>query len=250
MKLVRFSVTCLLRAVVACGFGLACLLYASAPWSMALYSITLGCLILALVGVACRAGGRRAYWAGFAIAGWVYILLATGPWFHDTIGRSLATTRLLAVSYPLLIPKERQPLMNDRIWKIEVPMARTNALFTEADVEWLHRGRPSVYVRRPEEPSPSLLVADVEFLRFTVPGSVAEIGVSRADHARINQALSAGMNVFLEPAAFNSFATLWAYPPVTQDQFDEVGHALFGLLIAVIGGIVGRTMYTTRGLAP
>ena len=42
------------------------------------------------------------------------------------------------------------------------------------------------------------------------------------------------------------FTPLWSTPPVTPDDFGDVGHSWFGLLWAWIGGWVGRYFYATR----
>src|SRR5262245_60239316 len=109
MGFVRFSIARLVGAVGLCGLGLACLLQASTPWAAATFSVTIALSTLGLVGVACRRGERRAFWAGFATCGWVYLILTTGPWFKDMISPRLVTTQLLDWAYPWLIPEERQP---------------------------------------------------------------------------------------------------------------------------------------------
>jgi hypothetical protein len=249
MKLAHFSLAQLLRAVAACGFGMACILYASAPWASGLYSIALSLLVLALVGVATRIGGQRAFWTGFAIAGWAYILLATGPWFHDSIAPRLATTRLLAAAYPLLIPRERQPLVYNRTAQLDVAMAPTITFMTQADEDRLRRDGGNVFVQKPGEESPSLLVANAQFLRFSDPGKVARVLISDAEWVRITKAFNAQWNVFLEPTPAKPLAGWWSSRPVQPDQFNEVGHALFALFFSWLGGVVGRHMYATRALA-
>jgi hypothetical protein len=248
MKLPRFSLAGLLRAVAACGFAMACLLYASAPWAAGLYSVALGLLVLALIGVANRAGARRAFWAGFAIAGWAYLLIATGPWFHDSIARRLATTRLLDAAYPLLIPRERQSLFYDRTTQINVEMAPSHSTLTQADEDGLRREGASVYVKRPGEASFSLLVAHAQFVEFA-GHRLARIAVSDAEYGKITQAFTARWPVIVEPTPVKPLAGLWVSPPVQPDQFNEVGHALFAMLISWLGGGVGRHMYATRAIA-
>jgi hypothetical protein len=247
MKLGRFSLATLLRAVGACGFGMACLMYASAPWASGLYSVALALLVLALIGIASRAGTRRAFWTGFAIAGWIYLLLATGPWFHDSIARRLSTTRLLAGLYPILIPRERQPLLYDRTASISVRMGSTLTSLTQSDTDRLRREGGNVYVTRPGEAGPSLLVGTAQFTELAGSG-VANIQISQAEYARISQEFALQNDVFLELPPINPFAGFGSSRPVEPDQFDEVGHALFTLLISWLGGAASRYMYATRAL--
>ena len=41
-----------------------------------MFLLTCGMLCLAIVGVVCRQEGERAYWLGFALFGWGYLLLS------------------------------------------------------------------------------------------------------------------------------------------------------------------------------
>jgi hypothetical protein len=53
--------------IVIVALAIAALRAASAYWVSAMFSITLGLLMTAVLGVASRRGSRRAFWLGFAL---------------------------------------------------------------------------------------------------------------------------------------------------------------------------------------
>jgi len=64
-----------------------------------------GSLLLMLggiLGVIYGRGARRAFWVGFELFGWGYLVLAFGPWFAMEVQPHLASTRLMAELYPIL----------------------------------------------------------------------------------------------------------------------------------------------------
>ena len=76
-------------AVLVVGLGLAALRDASAIWAGATFLLTCAVLTLAIVGVVCRDQSQRAWWLGFALFGWGYLVLAFWSSFE------LPTTALL-----------------------------------------------------------------------------------------------------------------------------------------------------------
>lgn len=86
----RFSLRSLLGAVTFVALALASLLQ---PWRSWCPSLVLtGLLALMLLAIPCSIFARerlRAFYAGFAIVGWGYFLLAFVPWIELSIGRQL-----------------------------------------------------------------------------------------------------------------------------------------------------------------
>jgi hypothetical protein len=241
MKLVRFSISGLLGSVVACGYGIACLRYASAPWAQALYSIALGILVLALVGIACRAGARRAFWAGFAIAGWSYLLIATGPWFHDNLARHLATTRLFDWAYPLVIPKGDRPSADTGFHDFLI--SQKDPVYS-GDVYDLKGVSVRVFECNPADNWRSIVVENAAV--GGLPGLQGQV-ILRVDgegFQQLQQAHRAGSVFALEPRS--PFASLWITSRVGIYEFYEVGHAIVAMCCAWLGGLVGRYSYATR----
>jgi hypothetical protein len=76
MRSLRFSIAGLMGAVLIAALGLVALRSASETWAGLTLLATCGVLGLAVVGVVCRGAAERAWWLGFAIFGWGYIVLA------------------------------------------------------------------------------------------------------------------------------------------------------------------------------
>jgi hypothetical protein len=76
MRAVRFPIAGLMGAVLVVALGLAALRNASETWAGVMFLLTCGVLSLAIVGVICREDGERAWWLGFALFGWGYLLLS------------------------------------------------------------------------------------------------------------------------------------------------------------------------------
>ena len=223
-------------------FGLASVLNASGPWASATFSITLAMLTVALVGILCRSGERRAFWVGFAICGWLYMVLTTGPWFVDRIGPRLVTTRLLD-------SRERQSEYHRRDNPIDVRWSRLGGGMTPRDLGAGFRGmRFDVWVRKEGEKAPSLCLEEVQMVGLSPPEKKVRLMMSKSEMARLKQAQDAQMEIILErhhsrPALFAGF---WSSLPVSFEDFRDAGHSWLGFLFAWIGGWVGRYFYATR----
>jgi hypothetical protein len=106
MRRARISIRGLMTAIVLLAAGLAALRSPTPLWANLWFSLTLAALVLAIpTAVYCR-GQDRAFWVGFASAGWVYFLLALAPWFQSEFGFQLATTTVLDLLAPLIVQKE------------------------------------------------------------------------------------------------------------------------------------------------
>ena len=91
MKRPRFTIRSLLASVVFLAVGLAALRGASAAWDSSVLGLTLVVLLASVLLAVHRTGAARAYWLGFALFGWTYLVLAEIP----GIGVRLPTTRTL-----------------------------------------------------------------------------------------------------------------------------------------------------------
>jgi hypothetical protein len=76
MRTVRFPIAALMVAVLIVALGLAALRNSSAAWAGVTFLLTCGVLCLAIVGIVCDGDARRAWWLGFALFGWGYLVLA------------------------------------------------------------------------------------------------------------------------------------------------------------------------------
>ena len=80
MRMPRTSIAGLMGAVLVASLGLTALRSGSAVWAGTTFLVTCGVLALAVVGVVCRAGPGRAWWLGFALFGWGYLVLVFWGW--------------------------------------------------------------------------------------------------------------------------------------------------------------------------
>jgi hypothetical protein len=99
MRTVRFPIAGLMGAVLVVALGSAALRNASTTWAGATFLLTCGVLCLAVVGIVCRGDAKRAWWLGFALFGWGYLVLAFWSLVDlptmallDTIGARLGVT--------------------------------------------------------------------------------------------------------------------------------------------------------------
>ena len=81
----RVSISGLMATVFAFAILFAALRAESALWASAVYTMLLISLMTSAVGLFCRRGRRRAFWAGFAIFAGSYTYLSFGPWAHQGV---------------------------------------------------------------------------------------------------------------------------------------------------------------------
>jgi hypothetical protein len=102
----RFNIASLLVIIFILGVGLAALRESSEVWQSALFTLTIGVLLVSALFAIHRTEMRRAFWIGFALFGSAYLGLSLVP----SIESRLITTRALAFldskisrSFPLTI---------------------------------------------------------------------------------------------------------------------------------------------------
>jgi hypothetical protein len=105
----RFTIATLMILVLVSGVAVAALRDASDLWVGILLSITLLLLGISLAGILQRREGKRAFWQGFAIFGWGYLILTQAPWFSEFIAPRLPTTQLLSYIHAKANPDQGKP---------------------------------------------------------------------------------------------------------------------------------------------
>jgi hypothetical protein len=118
MRLPQFSLITLAGIVAFAAVACCSLVYASSAWSASLYTAAIVFLAVATLAAVYRRGPQRAFWAGAAFCGWLYLLLVLGPLpgtqqmvstTQINIDSELATIHLARWLYGTVLPKLRKP---------------------------------------------------------------------------------------------------------------------------------------------
>ncbi|WP_435010252.1 hypothetical protein P12x_001503 [Tundrisphaera lichenicola] len=97
MMRARTSILTLLGYVGLIAVGLAALRVSSRLWATVGFSFCLLTLVGSLALLFHRRESGRSYWAGFALFGWSYFLIAVGPTSLSSWREQLVTTPILAI---------------------------------------------------------------------------------------------------------------------------------------------------------
>ena len=104
----RFSIMGLMALVLTVAIGFAALRNPSELWASALFTLAVGLLCVAVLGVAFRHGHKRQFWMGFAVFGWAYLILVFAS---DALSPPpLLTTKLLSFADQQINPKSDTPI--------------------------------------------------------------------------------------------------------------------------------------------
>jgi hypothetical protein len=247
MRFARFTIADLVGAVLFCAVAMAGLMFASTPWGAAALSVALSILTLAVLGIIYRRGERRAFWTGAVLCGWAYLTFSSGPWFIDYVRPKLITSRTLEWAYPWLIPPDRQA-SNPRfqLRRFELPRASLEGGLT---IEQLNGSAIDVWIKKDGEAAPAPLVLGAATENQNNGGNVINAGVllvNADQYERLAEAKAYLRQFILRPHTPSPLDSLWMIPPVTASEFYDVGHALFALLAAWVGGMVARFAFATR----
>ena len=98
----RVSIAGAMRLVLVAAVGISAMMRPSPLWAGLFVAGTLAMLTYALIGVLHARGPHRAYWSGFAVAGWMALAVHYGPWFREAVTPMLGTTALSDMAYQLL----------------------------------------------------------------------------------------------------------------------------------------------------
>jgi hypothetical protein len=219
----RFSLRWLLSLVAICGIGFAALRTPSALWANALFTAALAALTLAPVCVVYGRGQGRAFWAGFAVCGWVYFAAALGPWLGETVGPRLVTTALIDILYPMVSPP---PPTTARAR----PHGSTVALTLDEQMKLRERlDDMRRLVRSPSDPAYLALKRRVD--QFSSAPSDPRADWTEPDRGT-------GVGVRIGQVAL-----------VSPEPFRRIGHSLLTLLIGILGGVFARFRYAALARA-
>jgi hypothetical protein len=109
----RFSIAALMWFVFVLGVGLAALRYPSKLWASFFFSITIGAMVIGSLGAIFHRRLPQKFWMGYAICGWLYMLLNFGPWFESEVSPYLFTTAVLDLLYPHIAAPEQTAMLRN-----------------------------------------------------------------------------------------------------------------------------------------
>jgi hypothetical protein len=104
MNALQISVSGLILLVGATAVGMAALRSPSAEFANGLLTLCGASLLFALIAIKYRLGNRRAFWLGFSVFGWAYLLASYGPFVGSTMRARLLTTTLIDRLYARMNP--------------------------------------------------------------------------------------------------------------------------------------------------
>lgn len=219
MRKLRTSIAGMMGLILVGALGLAALRSATEAWAALVLAVTLGLLGFAILGAIYRRDDGRAWWAGFALFGWGYLLLAFGPWVPGELSPRPGSRLLLTTVYQRLRMANQARL---------VPPAVSSP----------------VRVRPAPPASPGRYVRAALSLHNKGDDEFAKIYLEAVDQYR--DMLSA--EDVIEADHLRALLTPGIEPPET---FLQIGVYLMSLLAATVGGLAARVLRAPRGpLAP
>ncbi len=212
----RFSIRQLLLGTALVAVACVALRSASPTWVAALLGLMLLALTAAVPLALFRQGADRAWWFGFALFGWLYLLLLGYSWGLDPNTSqsnplrpySLATAQISSSGYMRIHAASPAPIT------YYVPAA-TGSVPTY----------PAV---------PATVISDPAYIAADSPPPIYPSG-------RLPAAFSFYIGTSRATSAFSG---------PSHDDFVNVAHAFWAILIAVCGGWFTCWVYKTRPLPP
>lgn len=212
-SLFQFSIRSLLVAVTIAAVGIAALLNANPWWEAGAWLIALGMLACSILLCIYRREMQRAYWLGFAIFGGLYLGL-------------LVFTSLTSWNYQLL-PSQLSQLA----------------------YEWvMPDSRRSQYLAQPANPLSPATTTAYSYTGFGPYQPPNTTFVPAPPVAVVPTYSPAPLPVGSPAPATGAFGAAWTpnaqYVP--PERFVSIGHTLWLLLAAAIGGKICQWIYRTR----
>jgi hypothetical protein len=206
MRRPRFTIASILFIVLFVAVAVAALRASDNPWDRGIFGFTLLSLLTAVLLAAHRTEGRRAFWIGFALFGWIYLGASLIPSVNDR----LPTSKALAF--------------------LETKRPRTGGALGSglAFVDFDQDGALDLFVTAGAQ-TPGVFVSDGDgFFRTVKPAAAQTSG---------GQLLSR-----LDATWFTGTRLVLAAPSGTRENFVRIGHSIFALMMAILGGTLSRSI--------
>lgn len=239
-----FTLAELLGIVVLATLGVATVLLGI--WPTAAFSLMLGALAVASLGIVFRHGAARAFCVGFAFFGAAYLIIALAPWF-ESVSQQLVTSRLIASIHRSVDPELaaeaalRRALDKPAYFEFDETQLHTVAEFIERGYDINVQLHQSVQDKLGIE-APVMYVAHGIPLRSALKNMLVQLD---ATYWIANGSLFIGT----ESAWRRGVKIAPTTDPRVAATVRRGGHSLFALLLAFLGGLLGRYLYTTRDTA-
>ena len=245
MHHLRCNVAGLLVAVLFVAVGFAALREADELWDAWLFSLTLGLLLLAVLLAAHRTGGRRAFWAGFALFGWGCLGLSLIP---STEPRLIATRALASL--------QRTRIFGARLHAVRAILSpdrmRDHDLSPDDIMQALKPSRMMPDRFEGDEVETSLLPSQIDqatgrawpAVEYRPPWSDRHLKIDRYEGIIIKASPDGDILRLKDVARVERGAAYYAprVGPGQVEHFMHIGHTLFALLAAWLGGVVSRRL--------
>jgi hypothetical protein len=226
-----------MAAVPVVAVACAALRFASELWASAVLTATIGMLLTGVLGMVLRRGPARAFWFGFTVFGSAYLILAFAPWCSTNIRPQLLTSKLLGYAHRKMAPYGSAP-------------AFTGVAFIDLDADGMldihvaNGATPNVLLRNVADPAGTpapdrglgVVTGDLD------GDGWADLFVTNANPAQNVLYRNLGNGKFADVTTF--VAGLRSGP--SWEHFEQVGHSLFGLLVALVGGLLARYVFARR----
>lgn len=261
MRRLRVSVLGLMALVLAVAVGIAALRFASPVWAGIVLLPTLGVMALSVLGTILRRGPGRAFWLGFALLGWGYMALAAGSWWDRSVNRpELVTTMLLDRIFPIA-RIDQDPVAQSPIFAplLAARDDRSQAILAQLDKPIslpFPRATPLEDVLRYIKQATAGPTLPSGILIYIDSIGLDEVGKTESSPVKINvegvplrtslDLLLAQLNLSYRIRDGILMISAKGYEEDAAESFRRVGHCLFALLAAGIGGFAGRAIHATH----
>jgi hypothetical protein len=213
-NLPRYSIASILAVIAIVAVALAALRTPSYLWANVTSSLALGTLVVAVINVIYSREGVRAYWVGFSLCGGIYFAVCTLPGLHDSVCPRLATEVALDLLYPHVSPASAAPGFG---WIAEMVQVRTpGAPAIDQTVSGVNGSVRYVY-SSPTPMGSAIVVPEVpasQWAAWNEPDRTIGVGYP-----------------------------IGTVPLCSSEAFRRIGHAMFTLVFAVLGGTFARHRY-------
>jgi hypothetical protein len=202
MRRIRFTIGRLLVLVVGLAVAFAALRGATEIWDSGVFTATLGLLTASVLWAIHRSDRKRAFWLGFALFGWSYLIASLLP----PVGPRLLTTKALAY--------------------LDSKVPRTTPMgvaFADSDSD----GQMDLFVANDSAPNALYRNQGDGTFRVVTPVQAANLSTS-----------SGGVIVWNSSSSWK----LLAGSGGTTESFVRTGHSILTLVVAVLGGVLSRSL--------